>query len=87
MTRTVEVITAECPICEETLRQVTEAACPSCEVTTVSTRIPEGLARARELGVVRLPAVAIDGVLADCCKERAPDLDALRRMGLGRTDR
>ena len=56
MNRTIEVFTAECPICEEALRQITEAACPSCEVTSVSTLSAEGLARARELGVPPTPA-------------------------------
>jgi len=39
--------------------------------------------RARNLGVRCVPAVAIDGVLAECCGGRGPDEAALRAAGLG----
>ena len=38
-------------------------------------------ARAKELGVGSLPAVAIDGRLASCCAGRGPDLARLREAG------
>jgi glutaredoxin 3 len=39
--------------------------------------------RAELLGVRSLPAVAINGKLADCCAGRCPDKDALQAAGLG----
>lgn len=39
--------------------------------------------RARQLGIRTVPAVVIDGKLADCCAGRGPDEAALRAEGLG----
>ena len=39
--------------------------------------------RAREAGVRSLPAIVIDGRLADCCIDRGPDEPTLREAGLG----
>ena len=35
-----------------------------------------------ELGIRSVPAVVIDGALADCCAGRGPDMTTLRRAGL-----
>jgi glutaredoxin 3 len=40
-------------------------------------------ARAQELGVSSVPAVAIDGILVDCCTGRSVDEKALQAAGLG----
>ena len=39
--------------------------------------------RAKGLGIHRVPAVVIDGHLADCCKGPGPDEATLRAAGLG----
>lgn len=39
--------------------------------------------RARRFGVKSVPAVVIDGELADCCAGRGPDMEALKAAGLG----
>ncbi|MFQ5747037.1 MAG: thioredoxin family protein [Gemmatimonadota bacterium] len=83
-TRTIEVFSAGCPACEETVRMVREAACGSCEVRVLDMRDAEVAARAAGLGIRSVPAVAIDGRLADCCAGRGPDLEVLRAAGLGR---
>jgi hypothetical protein len=44
---------------------------------------PAVAARAKQLGIHRVPAVVIDGKLADCCATGPVDLDVLRSMGLG----
>ena len=47
------------------------------------TRLMQRFARrAKELGVARVPAVAIDGKLVDCCAGGI-DLDTLKAAGLG----
>jgi predicted DsbA family dithiol-disulfide isomerase len=39
--------------------------------------------RARSLGIRSVPAVVIDGKLADCCSGRGVDVQVLRAAGLG----
>ena len=82
-TRTIEVFSAGCAICEDTIALVNQLACPSCEVSVLDTREPDVAERAKQLGVNALPAVAIDGVLADCCKNGGIDEASLRDAGVG----
>jgi len=81
--RRIEVFSAGCPACDETVELVNGLACPSCEVSVLDMRDPQVAARARELGVRSVPAVAIDGRLAGCCAGRGPDEATLRAAGLG----
>ncbi len=82
--RKVEVFSAGCPVCEETVRLVNEIACPSCEVSVLDMNDATVAERARQLGVRSVPAVAVDGKLADCCAGRGPEEAKLRQAGLGR---
>ena len=41
------------------------------------------VARANDLGVKSVPAVAVNGVLAACCTGRGVDVDTLRAAGVG----
>ena len=81
--RKVEVFSAGCPVCQETIEMVNRAACPSCEVSVLDMRDPDVASRARGLDIRSLPAVVIDGKLADCCAGRGPDEAMLRASGLG----
>ena len=81
--RKIEVFSAGCPACEETIELVNRVACPSCEVSVLDMNQPEVAERAKRLGVRSVPAVAIDGKLADCCTGRGPDEARLRAAGLG----
>ena len=81
--RKIEVFSAGCPACQETVELVNGLACPSCEVSVLDMRDPEVAERARDLGVRSVPAVAIDGTLADCCAGRGPQEAMLRAAGLG----
>ncbi len=81
--RRVEVFSGGCPVCEDAIDMVREAACPSCEVVVLDMREQSVTARARNLGVRSVPAVAIDGMLAGCCSEGGPDESVLRSAGLG----
>ena len=80
--RLVEVFTAGCGICEDTVKIVEEMACSCCDVKVLSTQEETSLERARELGVVRVPAIAINGQLLECCA-KGIDTNALRSAGLG----
>lgn len=82
--RSIEIFSAGCPVCDRVIEEVRAAACPSCDVEVLDMEDPGVEARARELGVASLPAVAVDGELAGCCQGSGPDLDVLRRAGLGR---
>ncbi|MDQ3831567.1 MAG: thioredoxin family protein [Candidatus Tectomicrobia bacterium] len=81
--RTVEIFSAGCPACEDTIELVNRVACPSCEVTVLDMKQPDVASRARRLGIRSVPAVVINGELADCCTGRGPDEQTLRAAGLG----
>ena len=81
--RNVEIFSAGCPVCEETVRLVNRIACPSCEVTVLEMKDPSVAERAKSLGIRSVPAVVVDGKLADCCAGRGPDEVALRAAGIG----
>ena len=81
--RQIEVFSAGCAVCEAAIAKVNELACPSCEVTVLDMSDPAVAERAKSLGVQSVPAVAVDGVLADCCQGRGINEDSLRTAGLG----
>lgn len=81
--RKVEIFSAGCPVCEQTIEMVNRLACPSCEVTVLDVNDPAIARRAEDLGIRSVPAVAIDGKLADCCAGHGPDEATLKASGLG----
>jgi hypothetical protein len=52
-------------------------------VTVLDMSDPAVAGRAKELGVQSVPAVAIDGKLADCCQGRGINEETLHAAGLG----
>jgi len=82
--RKIEVFSAGCGLCDDAIEMVQNTACSSCEVTILDMKDAETMARAKELGVQSVPAVAIDGVLASCCTGRGVDVETLKAAGLGR---
>lgn len=83
-TRTVEIFTADCPVCDDAVQLVREIACDSCDVTVLDLHDDAVAQRAAELGIRSVPAVAVDGELASCCTDRGVDEAALRAKGIGR---
>lgn len=81
--RKVEVFSAGCPVCDETIEMVKGIACPDCEVTVLDLKDAAVADRAKSLGIRSVPAVVIDGKLADCCAGRGPDEATLKAAGLG----
>ncbi len=81
--RQIEVFSAGCPACEETIELVNRIACPSCEVSVLDMKKAEAASRAKALGIRSVPTVVIDGKLADCCAGRGPDKTTLQAAGLG----
>jgi glutaredoxin len=81
--RKIEVYSAGCPVCEDTVQLVNRIACPSCEVSILDMSDPAVANRAKSLGIRSVPAVVIDGKLADCCAGRGPEEAVLRAGGVG----
>lgn len=85
--RKIEVFTAGCPCCDDAVKLVQDTACPSCEVVVYDLR--EGCGtnecrdKARGYGIKAVPAVVVDGVLADCCRGGGVDAGSLRALGVG----
>lgn len=82
--RKVEIFSAECPVCREAEELVRRMSCPSCEAQVLDMRDEVVARRARELGIRSVPAVVVDGKVADCCAGRGPDEATLRGAGIGK---
>lgn len=82
--RKVEIFTAGCPACEDTVELVSRLACPSCEVSILDMNDITIAKRARDLGIRAVPAVSINGQLAGCCNSTGVNEEALRAAGLGK---
>jgi len=81
--RKIEIFSAGCPACDEAIETVKRIACASCETEILDMRQPEVSARAKQLGISRIPAIVIDGKLAECCVAGGVDEQALRAAGVG----
>lgn len=81
--RKIEIFSADCPLCRETIEMVKRNTCQNCEVTVLDMNDPAVANRAKSIGIRSVPAVAIDGKPADCCAGRGPDEATLKAAGLG----
>jgi glutaredoxin 3 len=71
-----------CPACEDTIELVSRVACPACDLIVLDMKAPEIARRTKHLGIRSVPAVVINGELADCCAGRGPDEQTLRAAGV-----
>ena len=76
--RQVEIFTANCPLCDETVRMVQELACSSCEVSVYNLR--EDFEKAQQYGVNAAPTIAINGTIVLIGQ---PDKAQLQAIGVG----
>ena len=81
--RKIEIFNAGCPACNDTIELVKRISCASCEVTMLDMNDPVVANRAKSLGVLSVPAVVIDGTVANCCAGRGPDEASLHAAGVG----
>ncbi|MFI5323347.1 MAG: glutaredoxin [Thermodesulfobacteriota bacterium] len=85
--RKVEVFTAECTVCEQTVELVRKVACPSCEVIIYDLRegciTNECRDKVKLYRITRLPAVVVNGNLLDCCKIGPVSENDLRAVSAG----
>ena len=81
--RKIEIFSAGCGACEDTIKLVKSLACPSCDLTILDMKDAPTASRAKQLGIKSVPAVVIDGKLASCCEAKGPDAESLKAAGLG----
>jgi glutaredoxin len=82
--RKIEIFSAGCKLCTDAINKVKDNSCSSCNVEVLDMMKPEVANRAKKLGVKTVPAVAIDGKLADCCVGSGPNISTLKKAGLGK---
>lgn len=81
--RKIEIFSADCPVCRQTISAIKDNACTFCDVTILDMNDPAVEGRAEDLGIRSVPAVVINGKLANCCAGRGPDIEVLKSEGLG----
>jgi len=81
--RTVEVFTAGCAVCDEAVQAVRKIACDSCDVQVQDMRTEAAKAKAKKYGIKRVPAVVVNGQLAECCRQGGVDMGTIQRLGVG----
>ncbi len=81
--RKIEVFSAGCPACNDTIEEIKKTSCPSCEITVLDMKDTAVAERAKNLGIRSVPAVVINGTVADCCSGRGVDIETLKAAGLG----
>ncbi len=81
--RKIEVFSAGCPVCLQAVELVKDIACESCEVNILEMHNADVAKRADGLGIKSVPAVVIDGKVAQCCAGRGLDETVLRAAGIG----
>jgi len=88
--RLIEIFVAGCPRCAEAVALVEQMSCPACQIQIWDVRTEQITAAARQkldnYNIHRLPAVVVDGVLVDCCRQQQPiSREALATAGVGRS--
>jgi glutaredoxin len=76
--RKIEVFSAGCSTCKETIELVNRIAGSSHEVVVHDMQKSDVASKAKNYGVRSVPAVVIDGKLASCCAGRGPEERVLR---------
>ena len=82
-TRKIEVFSAGCTVCEDIIALINRIACPSCEVEILDMHKRDVATKAKRYGIRSVPAVVVDGKLADCCAGQGPNERQLRAAGIG----
>ena len=81
--RTIEVFTAGCSLCSDVVQRVQSLACSSCHVDILDMKDESTQEKAKRYGVVHVPAVVVNGTLAECCQGSVIDETELRKLGVG----
>ena len=78
MAKKVEVFSAGCSVCKETIEIVKRLAVSNHEVVIHDMNKSDVATKAKDYGVRSVPAVVIDGKLASCCAGRGPEEHVLK---------
>jgi glutaredoxin 3 len=81
--RQIEIFSAGCAACDDTVAMVRRIACSSCEIEVFDMHDPAVAAKAKNYGVGTVPAVAVNCQLAAGCAGSSPDECSLRAAGVG----
>jgi len=76
--RKIEIFTAGCSTCSETVELVKRIAGSAHDIEILDMHQAGIAARAKHDGIRSLPTVVVDGKLAGCCAERGPEEAILR---------
>lgn len=79
--RKVEIFTAGCAVCVDTIDLVKQIACPSCQVSVHDMHDKDIATRAKSLGIQQVPAVVVDGKPV-----QGIDEPSLRAAGIGQPE-
>lgn len=74
----IEIFSAGCATCRETIEMVRKIAGADHEVQIHDMHQHDVASRAKQHGVRSLPAVMVDGKLSGCCAGRGPDEHVIR---------
>lgn len=74
----IEVFSAGCHLCEETVELVNRLAGSGSEVAVLDMKDKTVAERAKHLGVRSIPSVAVNGKLAGCCTGEGVSEEVLR---------
>lgn len=76
----IEIFSAGCSACQQTVEMVKRLAGSSHEVVIHDMQKSDVAAKSKQYGVRSVPSVVIDGKLAGCCAGRGPDENTLRSI-------
>ena len=76
----IEIFSAGCRLCHDTVELVTRIAKSTDELHVLDMQEADNVARATQLGIRSLPAVVIDGRIANCCASSGPDEQTLKSL-------
>ena len=83
MAKKIEVFSAGCPMCRDAVDLVRRVAGPRDRIEVLDLNDPGVARRAAGLGVRAVPAVAVGGELAACCRTQGVSEEVLRAAGVG----
>lgn len=87
MKRNVEIFTANCPVCDPVVKLVEDLSCNQCEVTIYDLlkqcEDKTCIDKLSKYQIKRVPAIAVDGKLLECCQNQQITRDSLIEAGIG----
>jgi hypothetical protein len=83
MKKQVEIFTAGCPVCEPVVELVKDTASSNCEITIYNLSEISNHSVYKKYNIKRLPAIAVNGKLLECCKKIEITKEDLISAGIG----